>query len=157
MFHISQNKSTDYVSEFKDLGIKDRMTSVLRQTAVFISIRNRWQEQCSGWRNETHRLSWETLNERDDLGRPGPRWKNTLKMELQRSRCRVLVEKLTVPQLAPKKFPLFYVTLRFIAVLTTARHQSLSPNPDQSIPCAPSYFSTNYFDIILPFTPTSSK
>ena len=34
MSHISQNKSSDYVTEFEDLGIKDGMTSLLRQTAV---------------------------------------------------------------------------------------------------------------------------
>jgi len=37
MFHISQNKSSDYGSEFEDPGIKDGTTSVLRQAAVFIS------------------------------------------------------------------------------------------------------------------------
>jgi len=36
-------------------------------------------------------------------GRPTTRWKNTLKTELQRSRGRVLVEKLKVPQLVKKK------------------------------------------------------
>jgi len=38
---------------------------------------------------------------------------------------RVLLEKLTVPQLV-KKFPAFHGTRRFITALTSARHLSLS-------------------------------
>ena len=46
--------------------------------------------------------------------------------------CRVLLEKLTGLQLV-KKFPAFYGTRRFITVLTSVRHLSLSwANPIQS-------------------------
>ena len=46
--------------------------------------------------------------------------------------CRVLLEKLTGLQLV-KKFPAFYRTRRFITVLTSVRHLSLSwANPIQS-------------------------
>ena len=47
--------------------------------------------------------------------------------------CRVLLEKLTVLQLA-KKFPAFHGTRRFVTALTSVRHLSLSwVSPIQSI------------------------
>jgi len=55
------------------------------------------------------------------------------------TRCRVLLQNLTVAQLA-KKFPTFYGTWTFITVFTTAFHWSLSwarctqPTPSQPIP-----------------------
>jgi hypothetical protein len=42
-------------------------------------------------------------------------------------RNRVLLEKLTCSQLV-KKFPIFYVTRKFITAFTNARHLSLSPS-----------------------------
>ena len=51
--------------------------------------------------------------------------------------CRVLLEKLTGLQLF-KKFPAFHGTRRFITVLTSSRHMSLSwASPIQSIPLHP--------------------
>jgi hypothetical protein len=68
------------------------------------------------------------------------------------SRCRVLLDKLMVPQ-PVTKFPTRRSTLRFIAVSPTARHLSLSQiDPFHALP---SYFI--HFNIILPCTPTSYK
>ena len=53
-------------------------------------------------------------------------------------RCRVLLEKLTGLQLV-KKFPAFHGTRRFITILTSVRHLSLSwAGPIQSIHPHPS-------------------
>ena len=69
--------------------------------------------------------------------------------------CRVLLEKLTGLQLV-KKFPAFHGTQRFIAALTSVRHQSLSwASPNQSIyPHPPSWKSililSTYLRLDLP-------
>ena len=64
-------------------------------------------------------------------------------------------EKFKVPRLL-KKFQVFCGYAIFIAVFTTASHLSLSwPWPIRSTP--QSCFVNNHFNIILPFTPWSSK
>ena len=65
----------------------------------------------------------------------------------------VLLEKLTGSQLG-KKFPTYYGTRRFITTFTSACHLSLSwARSIQS----PSHFLKLYLNIILLFTPRSSK
>jgi hypothetical protein len=64
---------------------------------------------------------------------------------------RVLLETLTVTQLA-KKIPACYVTPKFIAVLTVTGPY---PEPDESNPQLPPYFSKIQSNIILLSTPSS--
>ena len=70
-------------------------------------------------------------------------------------RSTVLLEKLTVPQLA-KKFLAFYGTRRFIAAFTKVRNLS-HPQPDQSHSFPSSHLLNIHFNIILTSTPGSSK
>jgi hypothetical protein len=67
---------------------------------------------------------------------------------------RVLLEKLTVPQLV-KKFPTFYGTRKFITAFTGARHLSLSWASSVHNPT--SHFLKIHFNIILPSTPGSPQ
>ena len=67
--------------------------------------------------------------------------------------CRVLLEKLTGLQLV-KKFPAFYGTLRFITVLTSVRHLSLSwANPIQSTYPHPTSWRSIYISLIPSLLP----
>jgi hypothetical protein len=70
-------------------------------------------------------------------------------------RSRVLPEKLIGPQLV-KKFPAFLGTRRFITAFTTARYLSLSW-ARAIYSTHPSHFSKIHFNILLLFTPGSSK
>jgi len=68
---------------------------------------------------------------------------------------RVLLEKLTVPELV-KKHPIFYGTRRFITAFTTNRHLSPStPRPIQSMPSI--QFLKINFNIIIPSMHRSFK
>ena len=68
---------------------------------------------------------------------------------------RVLLQKLTVPQLV-KKFPTFYGTRRFITAFTSTHHLSLSwARSIQSMPL--SHFLKICLNITLPSTSASSK
>ena len=71
------------------------------------------------------------------------------------ARSRVLLEKLTVPQLV-KKFSAFYETK---GSLPSSQQPATCPypEPDQSSPCPPSQFLKIHLNIILSTMPTSSK
>jgi len=68
---------------------------------------------------------------------------------------RVLFEKVTGLQLV--KFPAFYGTRRFITTFTSSHHLSLSWASSIQSMSPTSYFLKIHFNIILPYTPGSSK